>query len=301
MTITTRPSLNDLIAFATVIEHRSFTRAAVHLGVSRSALSHTVQSLEQRLGRRLLNRTTRSVAPTEAGSSLLAGIGPVLESFDHALDRFSEAQGVLSGRLRINAGATAIGILLGRAVPVFLEQYPGVVLDLTADGRLVDIVAQGFDAGVRLADAVPQDMIAVPFGGPVRFIAVAAPSYRTDASLPQVPDDLRYHRCIGHRLPGGRLYDAWEFSKDGQDIVLDISASLVLDDIALMVEAACAGLGIAYVPEPAVRARLKTGRLVHLLAGWSPPGPGMCLYYAGHRRVPAALRAFIDVLREQGI
>jgi len=204
--VTRHPGLNDLVAFAMVVEQRSFTKAAVILGVSRSALSYTVQGLEQRLGHRLLNRTTRSLAPTEAGSRLLARIRPVLECFSTALEGFAQDQGMLSGTLRINASPTAMRVLMVAVVPTFLARYPSIVLDLSGDGRLVDIVARGFDAGIRLADAVPQDMIAVPFGGPLRFVAIAAPGYLQDRPAPRVPDDLGSHRCIGHRLPRLRTH-----------------------------------------------------------------------------------------------
>lgn len=276
-------------------KHRSFTRAADALGLSRSALSHAVLSLERQLGQRLLHRTTRSVAPTEAGASLLRRIGPVLADLDRALDGFGEDLGSLSGTLRINASETAARLLLQDTVPAFLARHPRMALDLVVDGRLVDIVAHGFDAGIRFAEAVPQDMVAVPFGGPARFVAVASPAYLSDHGTPLTPDDLHRHRCIRHRMPSGRSY-RWEFERHGQESAVEVPGALTLNHNGLMVEAAAAGLGIAYVPEQAARTLLRAGRLAVVLDAWSPPVAGLCLYYAGHRHIPAGLRAFIDVL-----
>jgi DNA-binding transcriptional LysR family regulator len=290
-----RPTLNDLAAFAAVAHHRSFRKAADALGVSRSALSHALLGLERSLGVRLLNRTTRSVAPTEAGARLLARLGPVLQDLDLALDDIAEERGGPSGTLRINANKAA-ALLLRKVVPRFLARYPDVELDLVSEGRLVDIVAEGFDAGVRLAEAVPQDMVAVRIGGHVRFVAVAAPAYLAAAAPLATPDDLRRHRCIRQRLPSGKRY-RWEFARHGEEIALDVPGALTLDDSNLMVEAAADGLGIAYVPESFAREMLESGHLVTVLEDWCPPIPGLALYYPRNRHVPSALRAFIDVLK----
>jgi len=292
-------SISDLTAFAAVAEHRSFRRAAETLGVSRSALSHSVKSLEGRLGARLLNRTTRSVAPTEVGEQLLRRLKPMLGDLDDMLNAVGVRSGEPYGVLRINAGEMAARWLLHKVAPLFLARYPRVSLDLVAEGRLVDIVAEGFDAGIRLAEAVPQDMVAVPLGGEVRFLAVASPSYVAEHGRPRTPDDLHSHRCIRYRLPSGKAY-RWEFERRGDAIAIDAPGALTLDHNGLMIEAACLGLGIAFVPEPAARLALDDGRLVVLLEDWSPPLPGLALYYPWHRHVPAPLRAFIDVLREVG-
>lgn len=292
-----RPTLNDLAAFSAVAEHRSFRKAADALGVSRSALSHALRGLERNLGIRLLNRTTRSVSSTDAGARLLARLGPLLQDLDAALDTLADARGTPGGTLRINASKGAARLLLRDAVPEFLARYPDVELDLVSEGRLVDIVDQGFDAGVRLAEAVPQDMVAVRIGGDVRFLAVASPDYLAGRVLPVVPDDLRHHRCVRQRLPSGKRY-RWEFGKHGEEIIIDVSGALTLDDNDLMVEAAADGLGIAYVPESFARGLLDEGRLVTVLEDWCPPAPGLALYYPGHRHVPSALRAFIDVVKE---
>jgi DNA-binding transcriptional LysR family regulator len=292
-----RPSLNDLLAFATVAEHRSFRKAADALGVSRSALSHALLGLERNLGVRLLNRTTRSVFPTDAGTRLLARLRPVLKDFDAALDTLAEVRGEPSGTLRINANNGAAQLLLRKVVPQFLARYPEVELDLVSEGRLVDIVEQGFDAGVRLGEAVPKDMVAIKIDGDIRFIAVASPSYLAARIPLATPDDLRNHNCIRQRLPSGKRY-RWEFSKHGEELSIDVPGALTLDDNNLMVEAAANGHGIAYVPEIFARKMLDSGQLVIVLEEWCPWIAGPTLYYPGHRHVPSALRAFIDLLKE---
>lgn len=294
-----RPSIADLTAFAAVAEHRSFRKAADMLGVSRSTLSHAIIGLERRLGVRLLNRTTRSVAPTPVGESLLRRLVPLLREFDATLDLLAEDGGLVGGRLRINCREIAAEQLMRSVVPTFLQRYPDVELDLVTDGRLVDIVATGFDAGVRLRESVPQDMVVVPFGGDLRFLAVASPDYLDRNGVPHVPDDLSRHRCIRHRMPSGKAY-RWEFEKHGQELVIDVPGSLTMDHTRLMAEAAADGLGIAYVQESVATAKLGAGELVPLLEDWCPRIPGLCLYYPGHRHVRPTLRALIDMLRQVG-
>ncbi|MEW6343942.1 MAG: LysR family transcriptional regulator [Paraburkholderia sp.] len=294
-----KPTLADLTAFSAVASHRSFRGAADALGVTRSSLSHAMRGLELALGVRLLNRTTRSVSLTEAGEQLLKRLTPLLRDLDEALDTVADAGGPPTGTLRINANENAVRLLLKTVVPRFLARYPGVALDLVAEGRLVDIVEQGFDAGVRLGESLPQDMVAVRISEDFRFVAVAAPSYLAERPAPVTPDDLAQHRCIRHRLPSGKLY-RWEFAKQGQEAVVNVPGVLTLDHNGLMIEAAADGLGIAYVPETAARAWLDDGRLVTVLDDWCPVIPGLYLYYPGHRHVPAGLRAFIEVLKECG-
>jgi DNA-binding transcriptional LysR family regulator len=291
-----RPTLNDLAAFAAVAEHRSFRKAADSLGVSRSALSHTLLGLEKNLGVRLLNRTTRSVAPTDAGAQLLARLDPVLRDLDAALDMLAEARGP-SGLLRINTNRAAARLLLRDVVPTYLARYPDVEFDLVTEGRLVDIVEQGFDAGVRLAEAVPRDMIAVRLTDDARFLAVASPAYLAAHAPLRIPDDLLQHQCIRQRLPSGKRY-RWEFAKRDQEITIDPPGHLTLDDNDLMVQAAADGLGIAFVPESYARPLLDSGNLVTVLEDWCPRIPGLTLYYPGHRYAPSALRAFIDLVKE---
>ena len=292
-----RPTFTELEAFRTVAAKRSFRQAADAIGVSRSALSHTIIALERTLGVRLLNRTTRSVSPTEAGQRLLQLLEPALRSLDAALDQLADDRGAPNGTLRINVNKAAAQWLLSHIVPQFLKQYPDVQLDLVSEGRLVDIVRDGFDAGVRLADAIPQDMIAVPLGGPARFVAVAAPAYLAGRKPPAMPEDLRLHACIRQRLPSGKRY-FWEFSRNGQELSIDVPGPLSLDDNGLIVQAAVDGLGIAYMPESFASEQLRSGRLVTVLGDWCPPIPGLALYYPGYRHVPSTLRAFIDTIRK---
>lgn len=292
-----KPTLSDLEAFRAVAHHRSFRKAADALGVSRSTLSHTLIGLERNLAVRLLNRTTRSVSLTDAGARLLNRLDPVLHDLDMALDGLAEERGGPKGTLRINANKGAAEILLEKVVPSFLNRCPDVELDLVSEGRLVDIVAEGFDAGVRLAESVPQDMIAVRLGGDIRFIAVASPAYLANHAPPKVPDDLRHHACIRQRLPSGKRY-RWEFSRNGAELSIDVPGVLTLDDTDLMVQAAADKLGIAYVPETAARKHLQAGQIVTVLDDWCPPFPGLVLYYPGYRLVPSALRAFIDIMKE---
>nr|WP_205930948.1 MULTISPECIES: LysR family transcriptional regulator [Rhizobium] len=289
--------MNDLAAFAAVASHQSFRRAADIMGVSRSALSHAIIGLEAKLDVRLLNRTTRSVSLTQAGARLLARLDPVLQELDQALDTLSEERGTPSGTLRINANKSGSRILLAEVVPRFLDLYPDVELDLVSEGRLVDIVEQGFDAGIRLLETVPKDMVAVKFGGDVRFIAVAAPSYLDGKARPHTPDDLYAHCCVRQRLPSGKRY-RWEFSKRGAEVAIDVPGNLTLDDNDLLVQAAADGRGIAYVPEYFAQPFLGSGQLVTVLDDWCPPTPGLALYYPRSRHVPSPLRAFIDLLRE---
>lgn len=292
-----KPTLATLRAFMAVAEHRSFRRAADLLGMTRSSLSHAIRGLEDDVGARLLHRTTRSVALTEAGEQLLRRIAPLLGELDAAVAEVSGTHGKLQGQLRINGNEAAIRLLLHTVVPEFHARYPGVELDLVAEGRLVDIIEQGFDAGIRLGEAVPKDMIAVPLGPELRFLAVAAPSYLAAHPAPAVPDALSQHQCIRQRLPSGKRY-RWEFGKHGQELEIDVPGTLTLNDNGLMVEAAIAGLGIAYVPQFYAQAALRDGRLVTVLDDWCPPIPGLCLYFPGNRHVPAPLRAFIDTIRE---
>jgi DNA-binding transcriptional LysR family regulator len=291
-----RPSLSDLTAFATIVAHRSFRKAADELALSPSTLSHMMRMLEARMGVRLLHRTTRSVSATEAGDRLLDRLQPVLRDFDRALEEVEGFRDSPSGRLRINTSEVAARLLLRSVVPTFLARYPDMELDLVTEDRLVDVIAEGFDAGIRLGEAVPKDMIAVRFGGEARFVAVASPDYLRGRTMPQTPDDLRDHACIRFRLRSGRLF-RWEFARHGQELTVDVPGVLTLDHVALMAEAAVGGLGVAYVPERTARPYLDAGKLERLLDDWCPWIPGLFLYYPGHRHVPPGLRAFIEVLK----
>jgi DNA-binding transcriptional LysR family regulator len=296
--MTPRPSLIELNALIVIATHRSFRKAADELGVSRSTLSHMMRALEERMGVRLLHRTTRSVSPTEAGASLITRLRPILTQLDTALDEVNDGRERPAGLLRINAPESGAVLLVRHVIPAFLAEHPGMAVDLVVDGAFVDIVEQGFDAGVRVGDAIPQDMVAVRFGGDLRFLAVAAPAYLAGKRLPEVPDDLKHHRCVRARLPSGKHY-SWEFMRQAHAMEIDVSGPLVLNHSGMMVEAALQGVGIAFVPERYARADILAGRLVPLLEDWSPVFPSMSLYYPGHRHVPSGLRAFIDVLRRE--
>lgn len=294
-----RVSLTDLNAFVAVVTQRSFRKAADELGLSPSSLSHIMRSLENRMGVRLLHRTTRSVAPTQAGQRLFDRLNPVLQDLDAALSEVEDYRAEPTGALRINTSESVVKLLLRHIVPSFLARYPAVSIDLVSEGRLVDVIAEGFDAGIRLREAVPQDMIAVPFGGEGRFVVVGSPAYLAERPAPSTPQDLHNHACIRHRMPGGKLY-RWEFERLGEETALDVPGPLTLDNIEMMIAAAENGLGLAYVPLLAAEDSLSQARLQTVLDEWCPRTGGLCLYYPGHRHVPLALRAFIDVLKNGG-
>lgn len=288
-----RPSWNELLAVKTVAEQRSFSRAADLLGLKRSSLSHTIKALETSLGVQLFLRTTRSVALTDAGEMLMARLSPLLAEMDELLNDVSASAQQPYGTLRISASDTAIGLLLETVLPDFIQQKPGIEIDLVAQGQLVDIVEQGFDAGIRLVEDVPGDMIAIPLSGPLRFVTVASPGYLAGRPTIAHPQDLMQHRCLRQRLPGGKRYH-WEYQQGDAQFALDVPGSLTLNNSALMVEAAAAGLGIAYVPERYARRHLGDRQLVMLLDDWTVASAGIALYFPQHRHMPVALRLFVD-------
>jgi DNA-binding transcriptional LysR family regulator len=291
-------SLVELSALTLIVSHRSFRKAADELGLSASTLSHMMRTLEANLGVRLLNRTTRSVAPTAAGERLVTRLAPMLREFELAVEEVNQFRDLPGGTLRISASEPAARFLLEAILPAFLTRFPLMAVDLVTDGRLVDIVAEGFDAGIRLGESVPQDMIAVRLGADTRFLAVASPTYLHEHPAPLTPDDLRGHQCICIRLPSGKPY-RWEFAKHGQSLTLEVSSgTLTLDNAEIMADAAARGLGIAYVPEQTAARYLANKQLVPVLEDWCPDIAGLCLYYPGHRHVPRGLRAFIEVIRD---
>jgi len=288
--------LAELEAVLAVSRHRSFRAAASELNVSTSALSHSIAGLEARIGVRLFNRTTRSVSLSEAGAQFVQNVAPALSTIRDALEQAGSFRDTPSGTLRIN---TSVGAA-HQAMPVFiafLQRYPDMKLDIVTEGRLIDIVVEGFDAGIRLLETVPQDMIAVPFGERQRFAVVGSPAYFSKHKPPRTPADLAAHRCIRSRMPSGSIYQ-WEFERHGQTVRIDGDGALTLDEPGMMLAAARAGLGLAYLTEWNVRADLVAGTLVRVLEEWTPPLDGLCLYYPGRRHVPAGLRALIDMIRE---
>jgi len=289
----------DLFAlnvFLAIANHRSFRAAALELGVTPSAISHSVKSFEHRLGVRLFNRTTRSVSLTEAGERLAAKLRPAMSSITEALRETNDLRGVPAGTVRINASDVAIRMLLLPILARFRRNYPQVHLDIVTDGRLGDIVAEGFDARIRLAEAVPQDMIAVRLTETTRFAAVASPAYLATRDRPAVPQDLYQHDCIRFRFESGAIY-RWEFERNGVAEIINVNGPLTLTDQTLMVEAAIAGLGIAFVPDFLVIDAVRMRRLERLLDSWCPPFPGVCLYYPGRRHVSSGLRALIETIK----
>lgn len=295
-----RQNLNDLVAFLVVARERSFTRAAAQLGLSQSALSHTVRGLEQRLGLRLLSRTTRSVAPTEAGERLLRSIGPRLDEVDGELAALSELRDRPAGTIRITAGEHAAQSVLWPAVSRLLPHYPDVRVEIAVDYGLTDIVAERYDAGVRLGEQVARDMIAVRIGPDMHMAVVGATHYFAQHAPPASPQELTAHNCINIRLPTyGGVY-AWEFERDGHELKVRVEGQLVFNTIALRLDAALAGLGLAYLPEDQVRPHLAAGRLVRVLEDWCPPFAGYHLYYPSHRQHTPAFALLIEALRWRG-
>jgi DNA-binding transcriptional LysR family regulator len=294
-----RVSLSELEAVATVARVGGFRAAARELGVSSSALSHSIAALEDRLHVRLFNRTTRSVAPTAAGETFVAGVAPALAAIDGALENASEGSNEISGVLRINTSRAAAEMLLQPLFLRYLRRYPRVELEIATEEALIDVLGQGFDAGVRLAETVPPDMIAVPILPTIRSVVVGAPAYFAGRKRPVAPADLMRHQCIRARMGTGKLY-RWEFEKRGQVVLIDAPGCLTLDESGLMLEAALAGAGLAYIGEPLAGEHIADGRLEVVLADWTPPYPGLSLYFAGRRHIPARLRALIDLIHELG-
>jgi len=294
-----RTGIFELNAVVAVATHKSFRAAATELGMSPSALSHAIAALEQKMAVRLFHRTTRSVALTETGERFLARIRPALRDISEAMSLVDEFRDTPSGTLRINTSEDAARMFLMPLVLAYMKRYAHMRVDLTTEGRLVDIVAEGFDAGVRLAESVPRDMIAVPCSPDLRFVVVGSPAYLHNREHPMVPADLALHPCIRSRLPSGAPF-RWEFEKRGESLTIDVDGVLTVGGSALAIEAALGGVGLAYVTEWAVREHLASGRLIALLQDWTPSFPGLRLYYSGHRHVPAGLRAFIELIREMG-
>src|SRR6267143_4515523 len=263
-----RENVNDLLAFLAVARERSFTKAAAKLGVSQSALSHTVRGLEARLGLRLLTRTTRSVSPTEAGERLLQTVGHRFEEIEAELESLSELRDKPAGTIRISAGEHAVNAILSPALMTFLPRYPDIKVEITVDHSLIDIVAQRYDAGVRSGEQVAKDMIAVRIGPDMRMAVVGAPSYFAKRPRPRTPQDLTAHDCINLRLPTyGELY-AWEFEKRSRELKVRVEGQLVFNNIALRLNAALAGFGLAYLPQDLVHTHLADGRLIRVLEDW---------------------------------
>lgn len=291
-----RPGLIELDAVVAITREGSFRGAARALGLSTTALSNAVAKLEAGLGVRLFNRTTRSVSLTDAGRTFIAQMGPALRDIHDALDTARSQQIKPSGTLRINAFAAGAREIMSDLVLEFLRRYPEVHIDLVTEERLSDIVAGGFDLGLRRADLVPADMIAVPLGRPQRYAVVASPGYLDRHGVPRTPTDLAKHRCIRVRLPNGALL-RWHFERHGETVQVDVDGPVTLDEASLALAAALEGVGVGLFLEQNVREELSSGRLIRVLEEWTPPLSDLCLYYPGRRNPSAALKAFISLAR----
>lgn len=294
-----RPGLQELEAIIAIARAQSFRGAAVTLGMSTSALSNAVGKLEKHLGVRLFNRTTRSVSLTDAGRVFMELAGPALGDLQSAMDAVRSQQATPSGVLRINTFIAGAREILSPLLLAFVRRYPAVHVDLVTEGRLVDIIADGFDLGVRRADLVPADMIALPLGRSQRHAVVASPEYLKAHGTPTMPPDLHAHQCLRVRLPNGALF-RWHFENRGQVVQIDVKGPLTLDEASLSRAAVLDGVGIGYFLEQDVRLDIEAGRLTRLLEDWTPPLGDLCLYYPSRRNPSAALKAFIGLAREMG-
>ncbi|WP_305773840.1 LysR family transcriptional regulator [Labrys sp. KNU-23] len=293
-------NLNDLAAFAAVARERSFTRAAAKLGVSPSALSQTIRNLEERLGLRLLTRTTRSVASTEAGERLLRTVAPRFEEIEAELAALSELRDKPAGTVRITAGEHAAISVLQPALRRFLPDYPDIQVEIIIDYGLTDIVAEGYDAGVRMGEQVAKDMIAVRIGPDMRMAVVASPDYFERYPAPQIPQDLTAHKCINVRLPTyGGLFP-WDLEKDRREVKVRGEGQLVFNSLSMRLSSALDGLGVAYMPEDHAMPYIADGTLIRVLEDWCPSFPGYHLYYPSRRQRSPALALFADILRYRG-
>lgn len=292
-----RVSLNDLDAVLAIARRASFRAAAIDLGMSTTALSNAIGKLEANLGVRLFNRTTRSVSLTDAGRLFVEHVAPALGEVQGALEVVRAQRDQPSGMLRINAAAFAAREIIGPLVLEFLRRYPQMQVDLVTEGRLVDIVADGFDLGVRVADLVPSDMISLSLGRPQRYAVVASAAYLAARGTPRLPADLQRHSCVRVRLPDGALF-RWRFANGNSAQQIDVQGPITLDEASLARTAVMAGVGLGYFMEQDVREDIAAGGLVRVLDDWTPPLPGLCLYYAGRRNPSAGMTAFLALARE---
>jgi DNA-binding transcriptional LysR family regulator len=294
-----RENIHDLLAFLTIAQERSFTRAAAKLGVSQSALSHAIRGLEERLGIRLLTRTTRSVAPTAAGERLLRGIAPRLEEVEAELTALRELRDRPAGTIRISSGEHAAEVIVA-GLAQRLPDYPDIKVEIMVDYGLTDIVAERYDAGVRIGEQVAQDMVAVRIGPDMRMAVVGSPGYFATQAKPVTPQELTRHNCINLRLPTHESLYVWEFESGEREMKVRVDGQLVFNNVALRLSAALAGLGLSYLPEDVVAAHLADGRLVRVLEDWCAPFPGYHLYYPSRRHASAAFTIVVDALRYRG-
>ncbi|MBO1552119.1 LysR family transcriptional regulator [Yersinia pseudotuberculosis] len=292
--------MNDILAFIEVAREQSFTRAAKRLGVSPSALSHTIRNLEARLGLRLLTRTTRNVAPTDAGEHLMKTVAPLFAQISSELDKIGELRDKPAGTIRITCSDDAAEQILRPVLPSFFEDFPEINIEIAIDYGFTNIVEQRFDAGIRLGESVSKDMIAVRLGPDWRLSVVGSPAYFKKHAVPDVPHDLTTHHCINIRHSvGGSVY-AWEFEKDGRTMTVRVSGQMTANSNIHILNGALDGIGLAYIPDFMARPYIESGRLIEVLADWSPYFPGFHLYYPNRRNASPAFTAFVNAVRHKG-
>lgn len=292
-----RADLADLSYFVALAKHRSFRRAGLELGVSASALSHSLKGLETRLGIRLINRTSRSVTLTAAGEELDAALSAPFVAIEAAVETLNRYRDEPAGRIRLNVMDQASALLLAPVLPVFVERHPHIEVDVTTSNHLVDVVAHGADAGIRWGGTVPEDMVAQRLSADVCWAVAGAPSYLDRHSIPDHPRDLADHRCLRLRLGDDSIYH-WEFEKDGEELAIDVPGAITLDETQFALTLAVGGAGLAYLPEPSVAPLVASGALRLVLADWAPIGPGFHIYYPGRRQLPTGLKLLIGLIRE---
>src|ERR1700712_895670 len=292
-----RADLADFAYFIALAKHRSFRRAGLELGVSASALSHSLKGLETRMGVRLLNRTSRSVTLTAAGEDFHAALTAPFDAIGTAVEGLNRYRDEPAGRISLNVLEHASSLLLAQVLPVFVERYPGIAVKVAITNHMVDVVAQGADAGIRWGGTVPEDMIAQRLSSDIRWLVVGSPDYLDRHGVPSHPRDLTQHRCLRLRLGNDSIYH-WEFEKEGEEIAIDVPGAITLDQTQFALDLVAAGTALAYLPEPSVRPLVEQGRLRTVLGEWASMGPGFHIYYPGRRQLPTGLRLLIDLIRE---
>nr|WP_314570359.1 LysR family transcriptional regulator [uncultured Pseudomonas sp.] len=292
-----RANLADIIYFLAIAKHQSFSRASVEVGISASALSHAMKGLEARLGVRLLNRTTRSVTLTAAGEELQGLVSHPLTDISNALETLNRLRDEPAGRIRLNVLSDGAKLLLGPVLPVFVERYPDIEVDLTVTNRMIDVIGEGHDAGIRFGGTVPSDMIAQRLSPDVRWSVVGTPGYLERFGVPTHPEQLKAHRCLKIRLGNARLYD-WEFVKNGQKLEVQVPGAITLDETRVGVALVTRGAGLMYVPERVIARYIEDGTVQEVLKDWAHTDPGFHIYYSSFRQVPVGLRLLIDLIRE---
>jgi DNA-binding transcriptional LysR family regulator len=292
-----RTDLADFSYFVAIAKHRSFRRAGLELGVSASALSHSLKGLETRLGVRLLNRTNRSVTLTAAGEELLAAIGAPFEAIGSAVEALNRYRDEPAGRIRLNVLEHASSLLLAPVLPIFVDRYPEIQLDVVVSNHLVDVIAEGADAGIRYGGTVPEDMIAQRLSSDIRWVVAGSPAYLERFGIPEHPRDLLAHKCLRIRLGNDILYH-WEFERDGEELAIDVPGAITIDETQFALSLAAGGAALAYMPEPCVAPLVRQGALRIVLEHWAAMGSGFHIYYSGRRQLPTGLRLLIDLIRE---